>query len=173
MITYFQHNRSEIKKMDDFDITAFAKMFDAAIASDNPAVKKALRNFMMIAALAESEKDITGPFESLFNRMDALEREIQSVKSPPSYGSPYSGGFSGYPTYPSYPGTTSVYPDTMRRSDTTTSYSGGQANTSSTSSSTVSETDIVKLLADLKDDSFWSDNDVSSLDQAFKDFNAK
>jgi hypothetical protein len=42
--------------MEDFDVREFAKMFDAALASDNLAVKKALRNFMMIAAIVHAQK---------------------------------------------------------------------------------------------------------------------
>ena len=62
--------------MQDFDIHEFAKMFDAALASNNPSVQKALRNFMMVAAISESgvERD-RGPFQQLFERLDSLEQE--------------------------------------------------------------------------------------------------
>ena len=67
--------------MEQFDLKEFAQMFDAALASDNPAVKKALRNFMMIAAIAESdiERD-RGPFQQLFERLDSLEQEHHHLK---------------------------------------------------------------------------------------------
>ena len=67
--------------MQDFDIHEFAKMFDAALASDNPSVQKSLRNFMMVAAIAESdiERD-RGPFQQLFERLDSLEQEHHRLK---------------------------------------------------------------------------------------------
>jgi len=148
-------------KMDNFDIKAFAKMLDAAIASDNPAVKKALKNFMMIAAIAETEKDISGPLETLLDRMDALEQELRTMKM-----NPYPVYPGGYPTVPSYPRSPG-YPGTGTHRGPT--YSTSTLATSST----LSEDEIVELLLDLKADSYWSAKEVSSLEQAFKDFNAK
>ena len=44
--------------MEEFNIEEFAKMFDAALASDNPAVKKALRNFMTVTALVHAQEEV-------------------------------------------------------------------------------------------------------------------
>jgi hypothetical protein len=141
--------------MDDFDINAFAKMFDAAIASDNPAVRKALRNFMMIAAITESEysDSITGPFQSLFSRLDELERQIRDMKYVPS--NPYYT-----PPYPQRIGVGTASQD---------------AYTSSVSQTypSMSELEITTMMKELKVDSYWSANDVGSLEKALKDFNAK
>ena len=68
----------------DFDINEFAKMFDAALASDNPAVKKALRNFMMIAAIVHaaednSEERLMGPLETLVRKVYDLETLIRKL----------------------------------------------------------------------------------------------
>jgi hypothetical protein len=68
----------------DFDINEFAKMFDAALASDNPAVKKALRNFMMIAAIVHaaednSEERLMGPLETLVRKVYDLENLIRKL----------------------------------------------------------------------------------------------
>lgn len=60
-------------------------MFDAALASNNPAVKKALRNFMMVTALVHSQEDndeeVVGPFETVLKQMDDLQRRISRVES--------------------------------------------------------------------------------------------
>lgn len=67
--------------MDDseFNLEHFAKLFDAALTSDTPSVKKALRNFMMVASLVEaydSEDAPEGPFRRLLLRIDSLERTV-------------------------------------------------------------------------------------------------
>jgi hypothetical protein len=75
--------------MEGFDITEFAKMFDAALASDNPAVKKALRNFMMVAAIVHAQElnedeRLAGPFEVLLKKVQDLEsmvREVQRINN--------------------------------------------------------------------------------------------
>lgn len=61
-------------------------MFDAALASDNPAVQKALRNFMMVAAIVhaqeieEAERQ-AGPFETLIKKVSDLERMYWELKN--------------------------------------------------------------------------------------------
>lgn len=73
--------------MEDFDIKEFAKMFDAALASGNPAVKKALRNFMMVTALVHSQEEVenderlAGPLETLIQQIDDLQRRVSRVES--------------------------------------------------------------------------------------------
>ena len=126
---------------DNFDITEFAKMFDAALASDNPAVKKALRNFMMVAAIVHAQelnedKRLAGPFESLLKKVQDLEsmmRELQNTRA-------YKDNYRDY--YKDYVGTnpTWVYsPNTSITSGTTT-----RAGTA------VSTTELTDLLKDLK-----------------------
>ena len=88
--------------MEDFDLNEFAKMFDAALASDNPAVKKALRNFMMVTAIVhaqeldEAEREM-GPIETLVKKVLELDKRVRQVEST----KPYVG--TGAPAYPSYP----------------------------------------------------------------------
>ena len=71
--------------MEDFDLKEFAKMFDAALASDNPAVKKALRNFMMVSALVDAHEDspdrIMGPLETLVKKVSDLERMVYELQN--------------------------------------------------------------------------------------------
>jgi len=76
--------------MEQFDITEFAKMFDAALASDNPAVKKALRNFMMVTAIVHTQElDATerqmGPLETLVKKVSDLERMIYELQNNRTY----------------------------------------------------------------------------------------
>lgn len=69
--------------MEEFDIREFAQMFDAALASDNPSVKKALRNFMMIAAIVhpeEGEERLMGPLETLVKKVCDLERIVHDMQ---------------------------------------------------------------------------------------------
>lgn len=76
--------------MEDFNINEFAKMFDAALASDNPAVKKALRNFMLIAAIthAESNDETTrGPFSDLMAEIKALRARVDLIEQYSRYNS--------------------------------------------------------------------------------------
>ena len=71
--------------MEDFDLKEFAQMFDAALASDNPAVKKALRNFMMVTALVHAEEDgderIMGPLETLVKKVGDFERMVYELQN--------------------------------------------------------------------------------------------
>ena len=71
----------------EFDIEEFAKMFDAALASDNPSVQKALRNFMMVTALVHAQEEANnderqmGPFESLFSQLEDLQHRISRLEA--------------------------------------------------------------------------------------------
>jgi len=70
--------------MEQFDITEFARMFDAALASDNPSVQKALRNFMMVAAIVHAQDEderSMGPLETLVKKVDDLERIVIDMKN--------------------------------------------------------------------------------------------
>ena len=78
--------------MDEFDITEFAKMFDAALASDNPTVKKALRSFMMVAAIVHAEDGdevVAGPLETLITKVNHLESMIRELQNNRAYKDNY------------------------------------------------------------------------------------
>ena len=71
--------------MEQFDLEEFAKMFDAALASDNPTVKKALRNFMMVTAIVHAQENndsdrITCPLETLIKRVETLDRMVRELQ---------------------------------------------------------------------------------------------
>jgi len=65
----------------DVDLTELARLIDAALASDNPSVKKALRNFMLVASIAESESEaVSGPFQNIFKKIEILEDRIDMIE---------------------------------------------------------------------------------------------
>lgn len=151
--------------MEDFNIEEFAKMFDAALASDNPAVKKSLRNFLMVMAIVDSENTREpGPMQTLLKRLDTLESQMRSLS--------YPGGFSGGGSY--YNNPTWIATSSGGTIPYTGGYSSGTvtSSVSSSSASTLTEKDIVDLLSDLKSETYWTDDELSSLEQAYKDSNA-
>lgn len=110
--------------MEDFDLKEFACMFDTALASDNPAVKKALRNFMMVTALVHAQEEVenderlAGPLETLVKQLDDLQRRLSRVeaerynttRSYPSSG-PYDNTWIYNGTYPTVTSTSSTNTD--------------------------------------------------------------
>jgi RNA binding exosome subunit len=125
--------------MEDFDVREFAKMFDAALASDNLAVKKALRNFMMIAAIVhaqeEGEERLMGPLETLVKKVCDLERIVYDLQRNKEYDRDYYKGLYGNQTWVT---------------------SGYNPNTSATSGTTWKDSigytaqDLIELMKDLK-----------------------
>lgn len=94
-----QHRASD---MEDFDVREFAKMFDAALASDNLAVKKALRNFMMIAAIVhaeEGEERLMGPLETLVKKVYDLENVVRDMQRNKEYDRDYYKNLYGNQTW--------------------------------------------------------------------------
>lgn len=85
---------SREKDQADFDLETFVDLFDTAMSSDNPAVKKALRNLIMIAAIvnAENKDSRDGPLrrviedqKNILRRLDRIENERvypQTVPTP-------------------------------------------------------------------------------------------
>ena len=70
--------------MAEVDIYEFAKMFDAALASDNPSVQKELRNLMMLAAVVHAEEDdkrMAGPLETVLDKVNDLERMVRELQN--------------------------------------------------------------------------------------------
>jgi hypothetical protein len=87
------------KDQADFDLEKFVDLFDTAMSSDNPAVQRALRNLLMIAAMVDSENPAgsAGPLRRLVedikhlnNRLNTLEAaQRQPYNTTPT---PYSPG---------------------------------------------------------------------------------
>ena len=94
--------------MEDFDVREFAKMFDAALASDNSSVKKALRNFMMIAAIVhaeEGEERLMGPLETLVKKVYDLENIVHDMQRNKEYDRDYYKNLYGNQTWVYNPNT--------------------------------------------------------------------
>jgi hypothetical protein len=112
--------------MKEFDLEEFVKMFDAALASNNPSVKKALRNFMMIAAVVHAEdgdEQIAGPLETLIKKVEVLEnmiRELQHNRTVTSTKDYYKDYRYNQPTW-IYDPNNSVYTGTSTSTSTTDS----------------------------------------------------
>lgn len=113
--------------MEEFDVREFAQMFDAALASDNPSVKKALRNFMMIAAIVHAEEQtgeerLMGPLETLVKKVADLERMVYEMHTKQMTEKSYRDHYKDYigtnPTWVStYPYTTSTTSSTTEWKD--------------------------------------------------------
>lgn len=117
--------------MEQFDIKEFAQMFDAALASDNPAVKKALRNFMMVAAIVHAQElnedeRLEGPFESLLKKVQNLESMMRELQNNRAYKDSYKDYYKDYvgtnPTWIYQQPTTSIS-TTSTTTGTNTAYS--------------------------------------------------
>ena len=101
--------------MEEFDVKEFARMFDAALASDNPSVKKALRNFMMVAAIVhaqeiDNEREM-GPLEMLLKKVSDLERlywDLKNTNTISTNGNYWRDAHIQNPTWVYKPTTTSV-----------------------------------------------------------------
>jgi hypothetical protein len=84
-------------------------MFDAALASDNPSVKKALRNFMMIAAIVHAEEDgeerLIGPLETLVKKVADLEHMVYELQNNRTYNEKYYKDYYSNPSWVYQPNT--------------------------------------------------------------------
>jgi hypothetical protein len=135
--------------MEDFDITEFAKMFDAALASDNPAVKKALRNFMMVAAIVHAQelnedRRLAGPFESLLKKVQDLESMVRELQNNRTYKDQYKDYYGSTPmpnTWVTQPYTTNTTSGTSSDAKTWKGTYNGQP---------IETSEIYELLKDLK-----------------------
>lgn len=92
---------------EDFDLENFVRLFDTAMTSDNPTVRKAFKNLMIVATLVDSDNENKniGPLEnllrevrSLHSRVRVLETNSQNYKyGPVTTTSPYVNQPLGWP----------------------------------------------------------------------------
>lgn len=87
------------KDQADFDLETFVDLFDTAMSSDNPAVQKALRNLIMIAAIVNAEdKDAgmrKGPLRRVIDDQNNIIRRLERVENDriyPQTPTPYVPG---------------------------------------------------------------------------------
>ena len=94
------------KDQADFDLETFVDLFDTAISSDNPAVQRALKNLLMIAAIVNAEdpkagmrqgplKRVLEDQRNIIRRLDRLESDKIYPQQPTPYIPP-----TGTPTGP-------------------------------------------------------------------------
>ncbi len=103
------------------------KLIDYALSSDNPAVKKALRNLLLIVSITEpvEENSRPGPLANMQRDMSSLRSLVNDLHNKiQSLENRLYGGTRAYPATPSYPNTSyPYYPNTWITS-TTSSISG-------------------------------------------------
>jgi len=69
---------SREKDQADFDLETFVDLFDTAMSSDNPAVQRALKNLLMIAAIVSAEDAETGMRQGPLRRLIEDQKNILS-----------------------------------------------------------------------------------------------
>jgi hypothetical protein len=106
------------KDQADFDLETFVDLFDTAISSDNPAVQRALKNLLMIAAIVNAEdaeagmrqgplKRVLEDQRNIIRRLERLETANDRIDQFPKFGPvpPSTGPVPLGPYYPSHPTT--------------------------------------------------------------------
>jgi hypothetical protein len=112
------------KDQADFDLETFVDLFDTAISSDNPAVQRALKNLLMIAAIVNAEdpeagmrqgplKRVLEDQRNIIRRLDRIESDKIYPQSPTPWVPPGGAGtpFGPVPLGP-YVGTPLTWPST-------------------------------------------------------------
>lgn len=104
------------KDQADFDLETFVDLFDTAMTSTNPAVRKAFKNLLMISAIVNSDTASSGlrqgPLRKLVEDLQHLNRRIsqlEHVRQNPANVPIPSGPYINTP-YVISPGTASPMP---------------------------------------------------------------
>jgi hypothetical protein len=105
-----------MKDQADFDLEAFADLFDRAMSSDNPTVRRAFKNLLIVAAIDSTDSDglRMGPLrrliedqKALIERLNRLEQYNWTINTPtPGTGSPmmpYQPGYGPVPMPTTWP----------------------------------------------------------------------
>jgi len=75
---------SREKNQSDFDLETFVDLFDTALCSDNPAVKKALKNLLLITTMIQSEvsaeERMKGPLRQVIDDIRNLNRRLNRLE---------------------------------------------------------------------------------------------
>jgi hypothetical protein len=113
---------SREKDQADFDLETFIDLFDTAMSSDNPAVKKALKNLILISALVDAKSDQSirhGPLRRVIEDVKHINQRLQTLEMEKSYKTTYSPttgtwppGYS-HPTNPATPMWPQTSPNTV------------------------------------------------------------
>ena len=126
------------------DFEDLLKLFDYALSSDNPAVKKALKNLLLVVSIVEpqEEKPNRGPLHDLKREIQDLKMQLAVMRS--ELATLRQSPNTAYPsTYPTYPSTHPPYVPWV--------YTGSVTTSTSTTTSSSSEIDKeLKKLLELK-----------------------
>jgi hypothetical protein len=116
------------KDQADFDLETFVDLFDTALASDNPAVQRAFKNLLMIAAIVNAEDSETGmrqgPLRRLIEDQKNILSRLSRIENEKVYTqTPYAPGSippTAVPLGPFYPPTpiTTTWPNTQPQPNT-------------------------------------------------------
>lgn len=119
--------------MNDEDFEQFITLLDAAIASDDPKIQKALKKFVFLIRLNLSDEDCKpGPFTKMMETIDDLQRRVGQVENRPTQ-QPYYGGSS-----PTIGGGTSVDPFThWYNNGTNITYTNAVSTTTTPTTTTI------------------------------------
>jgi hypothetical protein len=105
--------------MNDEDFEQFITLLDAAIASDDPKIQKALKKFVFLIRLNLSDEDCKpGPFTKMMETIDDLQRRVGAVEGLNNTWTqtqplgPYHGGTSVSPTHWYNNGTSTITTNT-------------------------------------------------------------
>jgi len=72
--------------MNDDEFNQFITLLDAACASDDPKIKKALKKFMFLVRLNISDDEMeTGPFTKMMETIDSLQRRVSQLENPNNF----------------------------------------------------------------------------------------
>ena len=87
------------KDQADFDLETFVDLFDTAMSSNNPAVQRALRNLLMIAAIVNAEDSEAGmrkgPLRRVIDDQNNIIRRLERVENEriyPQQPTPFNPG---------------------------------------------------------------------------------
>lgn len=76
---------SRDKTQDDIELETLLDLFDTALTSNNPAMKKAIKNLLLVATLIDSElspeQRVRGPLRRAFEDMRDLTRRMDRIES--------------------------------------------------------------------------------------------
>jgi hypothetical protein len=76
---------SREKDQSDFDLELFVDLFDTAMSSDNPTVKKALRNLILISSMVNAQdqgRDMSrGPLRRILDDVSNINRRLHRMEA--------------------------------------------------------------------------------------------
>jgi hypothetical protein len=76
---------------EDMDLRTFVELFDTAMTSTNPTVKKCFHNLLMLAALVHAEETDDhkkGPLGKLIDEVDQLHKKVEALRIQVSFQHP-------------------------------------------------------------------------------------